>query len=99
MMMAFSSLYDGLRRVYEGTDVSVEYAKGINLVCKGWPENELIPDTLTAAEQRMIAEAEALARRSDVVVLAVGDDVTTSALASLTSSAMSSAITALRLHA
>lgn len=75
---AFSSLYDGLRRVYEGTDVSVEYAKGINLVCKGWPENELIPDTLTAAEQRMIAEAEALARRSDVVVLAVGDDVTTS---------------------
>ena len=59
-------------------EVTVSYAKGIDLVHKGWPENELIADTLTAGEQRSIAEAVELARKSDVVVLALGDGVNTS---------------------
>ncbi|MDE6587965.1 MAG: glycoside hydrolase family 3 C-terminal domain-containing protein [Paramuribaculum sp.] len=75
----YVSLLQGLTDAYgSDTTVSVEYARGIDLVSKGWPANELIPDTLTAAEQAMIDEAVSLARRSDVVVLAVGDGVYTS---------------------
>lgn len=75
----YVSLLDGLRRIYsDDPSVSVEYAQGIDLVSKGWPANELIPDTLSADEQTMISEAVELARKSDVVVLAVGDGIQTS---------------------
>lgn len=75
----YASVYDGLCEAYRNVpEVTVSYAKGIDLVHKGWPENELIADTLTAGEQRSIAEAVELARKSDVVVLALGDGVNTS---------------------
>lgn len=75
----FVSVLDGLKQVYKDQpDVTVNYAKGIDLVNKGWPENELIADTLTSAEQRSIAQAVELANRSDVVVLCVGDGTQTS---------------------
>ena len=75
----FSSVLDGLREVYkESKDISVRYAKGIGLTSKGWPENELIPDTLTLQEQKSIREAVELANESDVVVLALGDGTQTS---------------------
>lgn len=75
----YTSVLDGLKQVYrDNKDITVEYAKGIELVNKGWPENELIADTLTAKEEQSIAEAVELARRSDVVVLALGDGTQTS---------------------
>lgn len=75
----FVSIYDGIKKIYEEeSDVSVKYAKGIGLVNKGWPENELIPDTLNTQERQMIAEAVNLAKESDVIVLAVGDGTQTS---------------------
>lgn len=75
---AFVSVYDGLKAVYEDTDVEVNYAKGIDLLCEGWPECELIPTPLDEKEKKDIAEAVQLANNSDVVVLAVGDDWITS---------------------
>lgn len=76
---AYSGIYDGLKMIYNGQkDIEVHYAKGIDIVNKGWPENELIPDTLTLKEQQSIKEAVQLALRSDVVVLAVGDGIQTS---------------------
>lgn len=75
----FTSVYEGLKKVYEkDKDVSVTYSKGIGIVNKGWPENELIRDTLTAEERQSIAEAVSLSRQSDVVVAVLGDDVNTS---------------------
>lgn len=75
----FTSVLDGLKQVYKDRpDITISYAKGIDLVHKGWPENELIRDTLSATEQQSIAEAVELAQNSDVVVLAVGDGVYTS---------------------
>lgn len=75
----YASVLDGLKQVYrDNKDITVEYAKGIELVNKGWPENELIADTLTAKEEQSIAEAVELARRSDVVILALGDGTQTS---------------------
>ena len=75
----YVSVYDGLKEVYRNDPtVSVNYAKGIDLVNKGWPENELIRDTLTADEQQSIAEAVRLAHESDVVVAVLGDGSATS---------------------
>lgn len=75
----FVSVYEGLKNVYkDDAGISVKYAKGIDIVNAGWPENELIRDTLTAKEQQSIAEAVALAKESDVVVAVLGDDINTS---------------------
>lgn len=75
----FVSVLDGLKQVYkENKSISIRYAKGIDLVHKGWPENELIRDTLSAEEQQSVKEAVDLANNSDVVVLVVGDGVQTS---------------------
>lgn len=53
----FYSVLDGLKRVYENEDVEINYVKGIDMVNPGWPENELMCDTLTAGEQESIQEA------------------------------------------
>jgi beta-glucosidase len=75
----FTSVFEGLKNIYKDRkDVDVKYTKGIALVNKGWPENELIPDTLTYDEQKSIKEAVDLAKNSDVVVLALGDGTSTS---------------------
>lgn len=75
----FSSVLDGLKEVYKNDKgVGIRYAKGIGLTNKGWPENELIRDTLTSQEQQSIQEAVRLAEESDVVVLALGDGTQTS---------------------
>jgi beta-glucosidase len=78
MDFPFTSVYDGLRNVYKGQDVKINYAKGINLVSSGWPENELVEDTLTTDENRSIQEAVDLAMKSDVVVAVLGDGTPTS---------------------
>lgn len=75
---AFSSILDGLKNVYQGTGVEVNYAKGINIAYKGWPECELIDEPLNEEEQKSIREAVELAQKSDVIVLAVGDNAATS---------------------
>lgn len=75
----YVSVYEGLKEVYKNDkSVSVNYAKGIELVNKGWPENELIRDTLTVDEQRSIAEAVRLSEESDVIVAVLGDGSSTS---------------------
>lgn len=75
---AFSSILDGLKNIYQGTGVEVNYAKGINIAYKGWPECELIDEPLNEEEQKSIREAVELAEKSDVIVLAVGDNAATS---------------------
>jgi len=75
---AFTSIYDGLKKVYKNDNVEINYVKGIGLVSKGWPENELVPDTLANEEKKSIQEAVDLALKSDVVVLALGDGMATS---------------------
>lgn len=75
---AKSTVLSGLREVYAGCDVETTYAKGIDIKNSGWPENELIADTLTERERQMIDEAVGVVNASDVAVVVVGDDVTTS---------------------
>lgn len=75
----FISVYEGLKKVYEkDKNISITYFKGIDLVNKGWPENELIRDTLTTEEQKSIAEAVRISQESDIIVAVLGDGSSTS---------------------
>jgi len=57
-----------------GNRVLVDYAKGCDIVDATWPESEIIPTPLTAAEQAGIAEAVAKASQSDVIIAVLGED-------------------------
>lgn len=75
----FISVYEGLKKVYEkDKNISITYSKGIDLVNKGWPENELIRDTLTTEEQKSIVEAVRISQESDIIVAVLGDGSSTS---------------------
>ena len=75
----YYGVYSGLKEVYKEIDgIEIKYCKGISTTSKGWPENELIPDTLTTDERKGIEEAVTLASNSDLTVLVLGDDFYTS---------------------
>ncbi|HEU4435760.1 MAG TPA: glycoside hydrolase family 3 N-terminal domain-containing protein [Pyrinomonadaceae bacterium] len=56
-----------------GAGVQVNYAKGCEVVDERWPESEVLPEPLTAAEQAGIDEAVEAAKRSEVAVVVLGD--------------------------
>lgn len=56
----------------------VVYAKGCDIVDKGFPESELFPSVLTEDERSGISEAVEVARHADQVVLVLGDSNRTS---------------------
>lgn len=75
----FVSVLQGLKNVYkDNADVTISYAKGIDITSKNWPDNELISDTLDFNEKKTVNEAVSLANNSDVVILVLGDDTRTS---------------------
>lgn len=78
MDYTFTSIYDGLKNVYKNSGVEINYTKGIDLTSKGWPENELVADTLTTEENESIKKAVNLALESDVAVVVLGDGIPTS---------------------
>lgn len=57
-----------------GHDVNVLYSKGCEIVNPGWPETELIPSDPSEAEMAQINDAVDKARKSDVVILVLGED-------------------------
>ena len=59
---------------YVGSTARVDYVKGCDVVDATWPESEIIPTPLTAAEQQSIGEAVEKAKLSDVVIVVVGED-------------------------
>jgi len=69
-----TSVLDGIT-AYAGKDAKVTYAKGCNVVDATWPESEIIETPLTAQEQASIDSAVNQAKRSDVVIAVVGEDV------------------------
>lgn len=69
-----TSVLDGIKN-YLGKNATVSYAKGCNVVDATWPESEIIETPLTAEEQARIDSAVSLAKKSDVVVAVVGEDV------------------------
>ncbi len=56
-----------------GNGVQVNYAKGCEIVDERWPESEVLPEPMTAAEQAGIAQAVEAARASEVAIVVLGD--------------------------
>ena len=65
------SVLEGLQTALEGK-ASVSYAKGCELVDANWPDSEILPSAPTKEEMKRIDEAVKLAKKSDVVVIALG---------------------------
>lgn len=57
-----------------GGQVEINYAKGCEIIDKNWPDSEIVPTPLDDEEKRMMEEAVAAARKSDVVIAVLGED-------------------------
>lgn len=69
------SVYQGIKEYLPNADV--RYAKGCDIIDKYFPESELYEVPLDADEQRMIDEAVALARQSEVAIMVMGGNEST----------------------
>ena len=68
-----TTVLDGIKE-YLGSAVTVTYAKGCDAVDANFPESEIIDFPLTAKEQSDIDAAVLLAKESDVIIVALGED-------------------------
>ncbi|WP_170312509.1 glycoside hydrolase family 3 N-terminal domain-containing protein [Botryobacter ruber] len=68
------SVLEGIKAQAGKNNIAVKYAKGCNITDANWPESEVLPEPVNAGEQAQINEAVALARESDAVVVALGED-------------------------
>ena len=68
------SVLSGIRTYLEGSGTEVLYSQGCAVKDARWPESEIIPQPLTAAESDAIAAAVAAAREADVVIAVMGED-------------------------
>ena len=69
-----TTIFDGIKN-YVGNDATVTYAKGCDIVDATWPESEIIETPLTDKEQADINAAVEEAKKSDIVIVAVGEGV------------------------
>ncbi len=69
-----TNVLDGIRD-YVGNSATVSYTKGCNIVDATWPESEIIETPLTEKEQADIDSAVTAAKKADVVIAVVGEDV------------------------
>jgi beta-glucosidase len=69
-----TNVVDGVKN-YVGNAETVTYVKGCDIVDATWPESEIIETPLTDKEQADIDAAVAQAKKSDVVIAVVGEDV------------------------
>ncbi len=60
-----------------GDRVKINYAKGCDVVDEHWPQTEVLPEPLTQKERDEIAKAVEAAKKSDVVVVVLGDSSNT----------------------
>jgi len=56
-----------------GANVTVNYAKGCEIINENWPETEVLPEPLTREEQNEINKAVEAARKSDLAIVVLGD--------------------------
>ncbi|HYW97004.1 MAG TPA: glycoside hydrolase family 3 N-terminal domain-containing protein, partial [Bacteroidales bacterium] len=66
------SVLEGIQKT-AGKNITVNYAKGCEVIDDNWPESELFPDTLTTVEKQGLAEAVNMAGQSDVIIAVMGE--------------------------
>lgn len=69
-----TNVLDGVRN-YVGNAANVTYVKGCDIVDATWPESEIIETPLTDKEQADINAAVEQAKKSDVVIAIVGENI------------------------
>jgi beta-glucosidase len=69
-----TSVLEGIKN-YVGNTSNVTYAKGCDVTDPTWPESEIIETPLSEKEQADIDEAVAQAKKSDLIIAAVGESV------------------------
>lgn len=67
------SVLEGVK-TYLGKSTNVSYMKGCDLVDANWPESEIFPTDLTAAEKAKMDSAVAVAKQSDVIIAVMGEN-------------------------
>jgi beta-glucosidase len=68
------TVLDGIKNLM-GNKIKVEYAKGCAVTDSTWPETEILPTALTKDEQPLITEAVKKAKKSDVIIAVMGEDM------------------------
>jgi beta-glucosidase len=68
-----TTVLDGIK-AYVGTNTSVNYSKGCDIIDATWPESEIIQTPLTLKEQADIDAAVSQAKLADVIIAVVGED-------------------------
>ena len=66
------TVLEGIRNKLGGS-VTVNYAKGCEIINEKWPETEVLPEPLTPEEQNEINKAADVAKRSELVIVVLGD--------------------------
>src|SRR2546425_5410084 len=56
-----------------GRNVTVNYAKGCEIINETWPETEVLPEALSPKEQNEINKAVDVAKKSNLAVVVLGD--------------------------
>lgn len=67
------SALEGIKK-FVSPNIEVKYAKGCKIIDSRFPESEILPEPPDAGEQKMIDEAVALAKTTDVAVVVLGED-------------------------
>jgi len=70
------SVFDGINEKLKNKAV-VQYAEGCELTDKRWPESEILPEAPDSNEQKMIDEAVAIAKASDIAIVVLGGNTAT----------------------
>ena len=65
--------YRGIKELL-GEDVRVTFSEGIDIKDARWPDSEIFESPLTTRENKMISDAVSKAKKSDAIVLFVGED-------------------------
>ena len=60
-----------------GSNVTVTYAKGCDIIDENWPESEILSTAVTPKEWAGIQEAVAATRRADIAIVVLGDQAAT----------------------
>ena len=68
--------YQGIVNYLNDTDINVDFAEGIPIKDPHWPDSEVFDVPLNQREQQMIATACDKAKKTDAIILCLGEDQT-----------------------
>ena len=70
---AVTSVLEGIKQIV-GKNIVIDHAEGCTVVNTGWPGTEIIPTSITKAEQDSIDIAVAKAKQADIIIAVLGED-------------------------